>query len=313
MKKLTTILILVFTTSISFSQNQKLTDLIKESTELKLDMWDLTTFAEERIKDKENIAKFFYYWIGTNIHYDYETLNRLDNNSISNKEFWEKQDEVYVYTNRKAVCAGYAKLYNWFLDWVDIESIYITGHIRDDRNHFVELENDDNFRHAWNAIKIDGKWKLVDSTWGTSYDPTQSEFYFDIKPELAINTHFPENSKWQLLEKPVTLEEFNKSKFIKLSWFFIGFSDIPKLKEDNKYYYLVYNSNNVNNNINVKLEISINNYEYLPIENSTRIDQDGITYIRFEKKNIPKKAYYKMHLYQNGYPYYDNVMSFKTF
>jgi transglutaminase/protease-like cytokinesis protein 3 len=203
-------------------------------------------------------------------------------------------------------------LYQWFLDWVDIETVIISGHIRDERNQYVELDIDDNYRHAWNAIKLNGNWRLIDTTWGTSNDDSQSEFYFDIKPQLLINTHYPENSKWQLLKKPLSLEEFNNSKFVKLTWFFSGFSDIPKLKKDNNYYYFMYKTNTRNKNLSVKLEISNDNLNFKPIKNTFVIDQDGITYVRFEKKGIPKKGFYKVNLHEFDYPFYLNIISFKT-
>ena len=298
--------------NISFSQNVDIKSLVKKTNELNLDMWDLTTYAEKHIKDKEQLARFFYYWIGSNIEYDIETYQKIVNGTIDNKKFWESQEESVVYNTRKGVCAGYAKLYQWFLDWVDIETMVISGHIRDERNHYVELESDDIHRHAWNAIKLNEEWSLVDTTWGTSNEESQSEFYFDIKPELAINTHYPENSKWQLLEKPLSLEEFNNSKFVKLVWFFSGFTDIPKLKKDNNYYYFVYKTNNENKNLSVKLTISEDNLNFEDIENTIKIEQDGITYIRFEKLKIPEKAFYKVHLLENDYIIYSNVLSFKT-
>lgn len=275
-------------------------------------MWELTTFAEKNIESKEELAKFFYYWIGSNIEYDYETLQKMVNDTISNEEFWKTQDEYVVYNNRKGVCAGYAKLYKWFLDWVDIETVIISGHIRDERNQYIELDIDDNYRHAWNAIKLNEKWKLIDTTWGASNDDSQSEFYYDIKPQLLINTHYPKNSKWQLLKKPLSLEEFNNSKFVKLTWFFSGFSDIPKLKKDNYYYYFMYKTNSTNKNLSVKLEISNDNLNFKPIKNTLAIDQDGITYVRFEKNGIPKNAFYKVNLYEFDYPYYLNIINFKT-
>nr|XP_028575862.1 kyphoscoliosis peptidase-like [Podarcis muralis] len=70
--------------------------------------------------------------------------------------------------------------------------------------------------HAWNAVCIDGRWHLLDCTWGSgtvdaafseftfSYD----EFYFLTHPALFIEKHFPEDPKWQLLKPTVTLEEF---------------------------------------------------------------------------------------------------------
>ena len=116
-----------------------------------------------------------------------------------------------------------------------------------------------------------------------------------MKPEIAIITHFPEQEKWQLLEKPLTLNEFNNSKFIKPVWFHVGFTDIPSLKEDSEYYYFVYRSN-PDKEWETLLMYSNENGNYKLILNTTRINQDGFTYIRFNKTLVPKKAYYKMQL-----------------
>ena len=45
--------------NISFSQNVDIKSLVKKTNELNLDMWDLTTYAEKHIKDKEQLARFF--------------------------------------------------------------------------------------------------------------------------------------------------------------------------------------------------------------------------------------------------------------
>jgi hypothetical protein len=304
------IFFLVFINYIS-SQNNEIKLLVEKTEKLNLDMWELSEFAEKNLKNEDDKARFFYYWIGKNIEYDYEFLRKMDIEENIHEEYLKKQDEYRVYEDRKGICAGYANLFTWFMLEADIEVENISGHIRDERNHYVELHSDD-FRHAWNAIKLNGEWKLVDTTWGTSNEDSESKFYFDIKPELAINTHYPENSKWQLLEKPLSLEEFNNSKFVKLVWFFSGFTDIPNLKKDNNYYYFVYKTNNENRNLSVELMISKDNLNYETIENTVKIEQDGITYVRFEKSKIPEKAFYKVHLLENDYIIYSNVLSFKT-
>lgn len=191
------LLILVFLFFFNFvaSQNKEVKKLIEQTEKLNLDMWELSEFAEKNLSSKKQIAIFFYYWIGKNIAYDYEFLNKINTQKNIYNEYLKKQDAYRVYEDRKGVCAGYANLYTWFMFEADIEVQKISGHIRDNENHYVELDSDDDFRHAWNAIKINNKWILVDTTWGSSNDPNQSEFYFDIKPEFAINTHYPENNK----------------------------------------------------------------------------------------------------------------------
>lgn len=57
----------------------------------------------------------------------------------------------------KAICAGYAIILNEALQYVGIKSKYIEGfpHVNSNKKH----------GHAWNQVKIDGKWYNVDSTW----------------------------------------------------------------------------------------------------------------------------------------------------
>ncbi|MBC3757551.1 hypothetical protein H7U19_04000 [Hyunsoonleella sp. SJ7] len=280
-------------------------------------MRELVEFAKEKYESKEQLARFFYYWTSINITYDHKSLNDKKEGLISLEEYRNMQYEQQVYKNRKGVCAGYSNLYKWFMDKVDIEAVIISGHIRDERNHYVELNKDDNFRHAWNAIKLNKKWILVDTTWGTSNDKEVSEFYFDIKPELSIITHFPEESRWQLLKKPLTLKEFNKSQFVKPIWFMIGFTEIPKLMFDQESYYFVFEKI-PKNKWTVGLNFSSDNINFKPIYNIEVIDQDSFIYFKFDKDQISNPAFFKVKIakfeyFDNEYmkTEYDHVMSFK--
>ncbi len=276
-----------------FSQNESIKTLVEKTNVLNLDIWELTEFAQRHLDDKEQLARFFYYWTSTNITYDHKSLNEKTEGIISLDEYINRQDEHQVYENRKGVCAGYSNLFKWFMDEVDIEVVKISGHIRDERNHYVELTKDDNFRHAWNAIKLNNKWILIDSTWGTSEEKETSEFYFDIKPELSIITHYPEDRKWQLLKEPLTLEEFNKSQFVKPIWFMVGFTEIPKLMADQKFYYFTF-QDIPDNKWSVSLKMSTDNINFEPISDIKVIDQDRLTYFRFGKAQVPKTAYFKV-------------------
>lgn len=275
-----------------FSQSDSIKILIEKTNELNLDMWDLTTFAEENIKDKKELARFFYYWIVTNIQYDDETLKEKDEERISLEEYSNRQDEYEVYKNKKGVCAGYSNLFKWFMNEVEIEVVTISGHIRDERNHFIAL-NDKDFKHAWNAIKLNGKWILIDTTWGTSNNKETSEFYFDIKPEYLIITHYPNDSKWQLLKEPLTLEQFNNSQFVRPIWFMVGFTEIPKLMTDEEFYYFTF-QDLPDNKWSVSLTMSTDNSSFEPINDIRVIEKDGRTYFQFGKTQVPKKAYFKV-------------------
>ena len=79
--------------------------------------------------------------------------------------------------------------------------------------------------HAWNAVHVVGQWCLIDCTWGTGivndeghYIREFENFYFLTDPDQLISTHFPymeknrkESKSWQLLQRPLTLQTFNKN------------------------------------------------------------------------------------------------------
>lgn len=93
------------------------------------------------------------------------------------------------------------------------------------------------YKSAWNAVKIDDKWILVDTYWMIkgekySYKNIQSEKrmkrilkqnqgkklskknssidmdFFDAKPKDMIKTHFPFDETYQLLKNPYSLNRF---------------------------------------------------------------------------------------------------------
>ena len=302
-------LFLVFT-HFTFSQNKQVKLLVEKTNNLELDMLDLVEYAQNNITNEKELAYFFYYWIGTNIKYDHKLLQKGLTGKLTNNGFRSSQKASTVFKNKKGVCAGYANLFKWFMLDVGIEVEVIHGHIRDERNHYIELALDDNYRHAWNAIKINKKWLLIDSTWGTSNNSDVSDYYFDINPKRAIITHYPEKSRWQLLDKPLSLSEFNNSKFIKAIWFKAGFSDVPKLKKDNQYYYFVFKANK---EWSVDLLFSIDNENFNNIKSIKKIDQAGFTYLRFNKSHIPKKSFFKVNIKEKEYglTYYNDVVNFK--
>lgn len=55
-----------------------------------------------------------------------------------------------------AVCGGYSLAFEALADEAGLESVYITGYI------------DSTNRYAWNKVKVDGKWTVIDTTWNDS-------------------------------------------------------------------------------------------------------------------------------------------------
>ncbi|XP_061700921.1 kyphoscoliosis peptidase [Syngnathoides biaculeatus] len=84
--------------------------------------------------------------------------------------------------------------------------------------------------HLWNAVLLGGQWFLMDACWGAgrvdmeheSFVKRFDDFYFLTDPEEFIVSHFPDEERWQLLEAPITLDEFERRVFKTSAFFAMG-------------------------------------------------------------------------------------------
>ena len=86
----------------------------------------------------------------------------------------------------------------------------------------------DTFRNQWTSVYVKGEWRFINCNWGARHvkgphDQNLTyqcdEFYFLTDPEDHIYQHFPDQAKWQLLEQPITLEDFVNLPVIKSPFF----------------------------------------------------------------------------------------------
>jgi hypothetical protein len=64
--------------------------------------------------------------------------------------------------------------------------------------------------HAWNAIRIDGRWGLVDTTMGSKSSPKNgttapADDYFLPDPAIVVTDHVPNEPRWNLVGAPADL------------------------------------------------------------------------------------------------------------
>ncbi|MEX0314252.1 MAG: transglutaminase domain-containing protein [Allomuricauda sp.] len=121
---------------------------------------------------------------------------------------------VYAFKNKRGVCHDYSKVLKKLYDKFGLESHIIRGVVKEDVRDITGEKIYKN--HAWNAVKLNGEWKLMDPTWASGYyDESRkiqvrkfNERYFDVNPKEFIKDHFPAESKWQLLKEPISVKSF---------------------------------------------------------------------------------------------------------
>ena len=151
------------------------------SEEKKLAQEIINKIITKGMSDYDKV-KTIHDYIIVNVDYDY--ANYL-NDTIPSRSYTALGALKYKY----AVCAGYAKLFQLMCQLAGLECTYVTG-------------NTPSGYHAWNQVKIDGKWYNVDTTWD---DPVSLDKKFDdhkyncysyflLSDEIMYKDHTPKGS-----------------------------------------------------------------------------------------------------------------------
>lgn len=114
---------------------------------------EIDSFTKELVGGKKSDmekAKAIYTWIGTNIEYDYNKADRILNNDFS-----EKSGAIYAFEQKTGICFDYSCLYVAMARATGLEVRLVTG---EGFNGMSWVS------HAWNEVKVDGKWVNVDTT-----------------------------------------------------------------------------------------------------------------------------------------------------
>ncbi|WP_171815445.1 transglutaminase domain-containing protein [Stanieria cyanosphaera] len=192
---------------------------------------ELASLLSQYVTTDLEKARIIYAWVGYHIAYDAK--------GFLSGQYPSGNPEV-VLINRQAVCSGYANLYHALAIEMGLEVAIIEGYAK---GYGYAVGNGDQPNHAWNAVKIDGGWYLLDATWGAGtltneqFQPNFNSYYFATAPKQFIYDHFPSNSAWQLLSKPYNKQEFEQLPKISSQFFKYGLEIIShktKIIETNR-------------------------------------------------------------------------------
>jgi hypothetical protein len=157
-------------------------------------------------------ARAIYVWIADKIRYDVKSFEKRDDSDPA--KTIAKQVPAQVLKSKKAVCAGYSNLFCALCKAAGIEAIQVTGISKNPEGRVSKTG------HAWNLVRADGQWALLDATWGAGdVDPDKGKYherfkeeFFFAAPETLILNHYPDDPLFQLLASPLTLDEFKQDQ-----------------------------------------------------------------------------------------------------
>ena len=196
-------------------------------------------------KDVHRVRAAFI-WLSHNIAYgnpDKAAPNYYTKIKYSSPEERDKQIYDFVFSKidrsfqaRTGVCIDYSLMLNALLEQFGLPTKVISGIAKSD---IKDIGGEQLFKnHSWNAVRIDGEWKLMDATWAAGYIEERSrkfvrsylDHYYFTAPSAFILNHFPLKQEWQLIDKPIDMASFLGTPIFMPDYFKKGIVLSPKTK-----------------------------------------------------------------------------------
>lgn len=161
-----------------------------------LDLLQLTdTLTAPYATDREKVRTIFA-WITDNIAYDCNFQNARDPLLDDADRMTDIQLRLtLVLKNRRALCGGYAFLFKTMCDLAEVEARVVEGKAY---GGYTEAEG-----HAWNAVRLDGRWYWLDLTWASGtcsngrFQRSYQEAYFLAPINRMLYSHRPAEEFWR--------------------------------------------------------------------------------------------------------------------
>lgn len=164
-------------------------------------------------------AAVLYEWIARNLTYD--VAGYLSGALVG-------ADAEQVWRTRTAACGGYVALYQRLAAEAGLQVAPVEGYAKGFDYRFGQSTRRPN--HAWLALYLGGRWRLLDPTWGSGvvrdgrFERAFTWDFFLTDPETLVLSHFPVAQRWQLVERPMSRDEFERLPAVPRTLVHMGFA-----------------------------------------------------------------------------------------
>jgi len=174
-------------------------------------------------KTETEKAWVVYVWITHNIAYNMNGF--LAGNSGENTP-----DSTLL--TGLSVCEGYSSLYDDACKHLGLTCVKIAGYSKGWGYRIGDHIDISDINHAWNAVYLEGKWQLLDATWGAGSSDSSSfhfkfePYYFCVPPHVFLNNHYAPD--YQYHSPQCSLKDFERMDKLKLGFYKLGLNCVSQ-------------------------------------------------------------------------------------
>ena len=178
-----------------------LTYYLSQSDAIQSDNAEIKQLANQLtrgITDNYEKAVVIHDWLCNNIYYDYDAYYK--------RTGYGDSSALGTLRSKISVCEGYANLNAALLRAAGIPAKKVIGYAlgtSTDGSWPMNIDPNNDSNHAWNEAYVDGRWIIIDATWGSNNTWEYGQFsnntglrghhYFDISPTLFAADHSIKN------------------------------------------------------------------------------------------------------------------------
>jgi len=186
---------------------------------------ELANLLAQNASTEADKARIIYAWITQHVTYDFAAFQ----DALQNDNYPDV-NPTKVLRDRTTICSGYSNLYQALAEAMGLEAAIVIGYAKGatppDDVRFKDIN------HAWNSVRIDGAWYLLDATFGAGsiqddkFASAYNPYYFATSPQQFISNHYPEDTGWQLLSQTYSRTGFDNLPNISSRFYDLGFKTV---------------------------------------------------------------------------------------